>query len=77
MVGIIALLFLIFGLPFMYYLIGTASEKIEERGGGGYCALIMIALGALITILAVISSIKSCAENDRGPSYDYYDAPRK
>jgi len=39
--------------------------------------MIAIILMVLFTIIGGISMLKSCADNDRGPSYDYYDAPRK
>lgn len=76
-IGIIGLLLLIFGIPIIGYILGSIQEKAEEKGKDGKCSCIIIILMIVITIGSAIGMMKSCAKNDRGPSIDYYDAPRK
>lgn len=62
---------------FVFYLIikssdwSESSNSIKQNIGCTIMALVFV-LGFLLTILG---AFKSCS-ND-GPSYDYYDAPRK
>ena len=68
-----------FGICFLvFYLIiksadwSESSNSIKQNTGCTVMALVFV-LGFLLTILG---AFKSCSNND-GPSYDYYDAPRK
>ena len=72
----ILLFFGICGLVF--YLIIKSSDwsesdnRIQQNIGCTIMALVII-LGFIISVLG---TMKSCS-SDNGPSYDYYDAPRK
>ena len=66
----------IFGL--IFYLIIKASDWSESDNGikqniGCTVMALVLILGFLLTVLG---AIKTCS-SDNGPSYEYYDAPRK
>ncbi len=76
-VGIIGLAIAIFVVPYIFLSIGKVMEFFSKKDDGLSCSCIGIILTLLITIIAFVGQLKSCASNDRGPSPDYYDAPRK
>ena len=76
-VGIIGLAFAIFVVPYIFISILSVVEFFSKKDDGFSCSCIGIILTLLITIIAFVGQLKSCASNDRGPSPDYYDAPRK
>lgn len=45
----------------------------DGAASGGFCVILLLV--AAFTVLFVVSEMKSCSS--RGPSSDYYDAPRK
>lgn len=72
-------IFLFLGVCFfVIYLIvkspdwSDSGNRIKQNIGCTVMALVLI-LGVLLTVLG---TFKSCSSNN-GPSYDYYDAPRK
>ncbi len=75
LIGIIALLLLLFGWPILGWVLGQFEEKVDKDGFG--CGMTSIILTIAITIIGFIGMMKSCADNDHGPTRDYYDAPRK
>ena len=70
---------LFFGVCFLvFYLLFRASDWADSENGikqnvGCTVMALALILGLLITIYGFI---KSCSD-DNGPSYEYYDAPRK
>ena len=76
-VGIIGLAFAIFVVPYIFLFFGKIIEFFSKIDDGLSCSCIGIILMLIITIMVFIGQLKSCASNDRGPSPDYYDAPRK
>ena len=73
---IICLPLIYLGIGYLFTGLGYITELFAKKNEAG-CALLVIILMALLTIAGGISMFKSCADNDRGPSQDYYDAPRK
>ena len=73
---IICLPLIYLGIGYFFAGLGYLSDFFMKKNEFG-CATIAIILMVLFTILGGINMIKSCADNDREPSYDYYDAPRK
>ncbi len=65
-------------LVIILFIIGLwVYSKLEEKDEGASCSCIVVILMVIITIGSAIGMMKSCTENDHGPSVDYYDAPRK
>ena len=64
------------GIGYLFTGLGYISDFFMKRNEFG-CIMITIILMALITIIGGINMLRSCANNEREPSYDYYDAPRK
>ena len=56
--------------PYFYW--SESDNRIKQNIGCTIMALVFI-LGFLFSVLG---TMKSCS-SDNGPSYDYYDAPRK
>lgn len=64
--------FLVFYLIFKVPEWSDSDNDIKQRIGCTVMALVFI-LGVLLTFFGAIKSYSS----DNGPSYEYYDAPRK
>lgn len=64
---------IVFVVMFFYSWSQKGNTAKDGLWSGGFCSIILI-VGAIM-FLFVISELKSCASH--GPSYDYYDAPRK
>jgi len=73
---IICLPLIYLGIGYFFAGLGYLSDFFMKKDEFG-CATIAIIPMVLFTIIGGINMIKSCADNDREPSYDYYDAPRK
>lgn len=62
------------GIGYFFTAIGYIFDFFLKKSEVG-CVTIGILIMFILTILGGISMLKSCAENDRGSSDDYYDAP--
>lgn len=73
---IICLPLIYLGIAYLWIGVGYIIDFFMKKHEFG-CAMIGIILMAIITLVGCINMFKSCADRDRGPSYDHYDAPRK
>lgn len=63
----------VFIVIFFWSWSAKGNSAKDGATSGGFCVIILLV--AAFTVLFVVSEMKSCAS--RGPSSDYYDAPRK
>lgn len=72
---LIILLFVFFCCGPFYMLCAKGMDKAEKKGCDGCVVMFIIFFMFVLTLCGLFGMCKSCT--DEGPSYDYYDSPRK